>query len=510
MIYNYLYDWQKKLVDKIKDRKSYGLFLTMGLGKTPLSLALCEQNKVDKILIVTINAKAVETKETKGSWFNWVSKSDIKYNQVTKSNYKTSVEPQVFLVNYEWLYSREQVNRAGLQLRKEINDFILSCKNQKVALILDESHKIKTSKSSQTKAVNKIYYMLKKYTTNTYLYLLTGTPFTQGYIDLYTQLKLLGLEMNKEQFKDEFCILDNRYGLLGWQQPIKAYKNINELFSLVHKYAITIKSSEVVNLPSQIFVNQTYNQTTTFNLFTQEYLYPDEIIKGAKEIVCDADLSAIKGNSKTNNPFFRNINYPNYDWEADTASQFWLRARELSIGFQGNRESYKMFDTTRFKMLEKFLRENEDNYLLFYSYTPELCEIFDICNKLDYKIDVYNGIIKSLSNYNNYDQLSAGEKMVREHKNIILSNWQSGSTGVNFQAYNKCIIFDLPTFKDWEQGIKRIHRIGQKDTCIYYVFMQNNWLDKSMMKAIEEQRDYTKDTFESDLKRVQEILKEKN
>lgn len=509
MIYSYLYDWQKKLVDKIKDKKSYGLWLTMGLGKTPLSLSLCEKNKVDKIIIITINSKATETQDVKGSWFDWCSKMDKHYDLLTKKNIDKldPNKPQVLMINYEWLINRKiDENKFGIQLREEVLNFAYSCGNQKVALILDESHKIKSTKSAQTKCVQKLYNLLNKI-ADCYLYLLTGTPFTQGYIDLYTQLRLLGMKMNKGQFKDEFCIMDNRYGLLGWQQPIKAYKNLDELFNLVHKYAITIKSSEVVDLPQQFFINQTYKQTDAITLFTSEYLYPNEIIKYAKEIGYKGSFEAFKGNSKINNPFFRRIDYPSYEWEADTPSQFWLRCRELSIGFQGNSETYKIYDRTRLNMLKSFLTNNEDNYLLFYSYNAELCELFDLCNDLQYNIDVYSGALKSITNYNNYAKLSDGEKMATEHKNIILANWQSGSTGVNFQAYNKCIIFDLPTYKDWEQGIKRIHRIGQKEPCFYYIFMQNNWLDLSMKKAIDEKREYTKDTFESDLKRVQEILK---
>ena len=31
-IYSKLYDWQKRVIDKFKDRQSFGLFLDMGLG----------------------------------------------------------------------------------------------------------------------------------------------------------------------------------------------------------------------------------------------------------------------------------------------------------------------------------------------------------------------------------------------------------------------------------------------------------------------------------------------
>ena len=500
MIYDLLYDWQKKLVNQIKNKRSYGLFLDMGLGKTPISLALCEQNQVDKILIITINSKAQEKETEEGSWLWWVKKMEKPYLLSTKKTKGFSAsEPEVLLINYEWLASKEKSFCVGVQLRTEILRFLDTCKNKKVAIILDESHKIKSSQSLQTKCVQKIWAILKS-NPHSYLYLLTGTPFTQGYIDLYTQLKLLGAPLNKEQFKENFCIMDDRPGLLGWQQPIKAYKNVEQLYQLIHHYAITIKSNEVVSLPEQLFVNHTYPSTSVINLFTKE--------NPKKE---DFKTWLIKSNlpypQEDRNVYFRNIDYPNFEWEADTSAQFWLRTRELSIGFQGNSEIYKVYDRTRFNLLEKFLKENEDNYLLFYSYTPEFIELYNLCDKLGYKIDVYNGIIKDIRFYEEYSKLNEGQKLIYKKKNIILANWSSGSTGINFQSYNKCIVFDLPVYKDWEQGIKRIHRIGQKSTCIYHIFTQSCWLDKNMWKAIEEQRDYTKDTFESDLERVQDVLK---
>lgn len=501
MIYNKLYEWQKQLVDNISSKQAYGLFLDMGLGKTPISLALAEKHNSDKVLIISLNNKALENQNVSGSWLNWASQMEKQYKLSNKKENDFTSDLQAYLINYEFMEDRKQSNIKGICLRKEVNEFIQSCKGKRVSIILDESHKIKSSKSNQSKCVNKIYTQLKSI-ADTKLYLLTGTPFTNGYIDLYTQLKLLGCEYTKEQFKNEFCVIGHIRGLYEWQQPIVAYKNVDKLFDLVHKYAITINSKDVVDLPKQIFVNHTYNQTKIMNLFMFErnntkYIN-EELKKRNLELLQDKT-------SKVNNPFFRNIAYPNFTWSAETASEFWLRARELSIGFQGNADSYLWYDDTRLNLLKEFLKENPSNYLLFYSFTPELVNIYDICNELGYKIDIYCGDIKSTEYYNEYVKMNSDEKFNAE-KRILICNWQSGSTGMNFQAYNKCIMFDLPVFRDYQQGIKRIHRIGQNNNCIYHIFNQDNFLDNGMLEAIKEQKDYTKDTFNSDLERVNKLL----
>ena len=511
MIYEKLFDWQKKLVDTTKDKSAYGLFLDMGLGKTPISLALCEQNKVDRLLIITINSKAVEPAEQSGSWLDWASKSDMRYKLLNKKS-KALKEPKTaffddsmcLLVNYEYLFTRGKLTKEN-PLRESIKYFLASCKDKTCAIIVDESHKMKDSSSAQTKAINTIYLLMNRIAKKSYIYLLTGTPFTKGYIDLYTQLKILGCPMTKAAFKDEFCIMGNFRGLMGWQQPIVGYKNVDKLFDLVHQYAITIESKQVIQLPEQVFSYHTYKMTDSFKLFLTEKLKGSIIQQEFDNRKLDQKVSSL--DTKINNPFFRNIDYPEFDWMAETPSEFWLRARELAIGFQGNGDVCRFYDMTRLEMLKKFLQENEDNYLLFYSFTPELIRIYNIAEELGYNIDLYTGEFKSLKYYNEYSR-QPKEKQLTNTKNIIISNWKSGSTGLNLQAYNKCIIFDLPVYRDWQQGLKRIHRTGQGRTCIYHVFMQNCFLDKGMLQSIKEQQDYTKDTFESDLRRVQDIIGE--
>lgn len=506
-IYEKLYDWQKSIVNEFRWRENFGLFLDMGLGKTPISLAFAEINQCDKIIVVTINSKAMETENDSGSWSWWAKQSSINYTIKHKRDSEFDINtPEIFIINYESLFERGARKTQKVTVKSTIENFIKSCKNHNVAIIIDESHKLKDLYSQQTMAIQKIKKELKQCAKRVYTYLLTGTPFTSGYIDLYSQLKTLECPINKGEFVDTYCVRGQLPGLLGWQQPIVGYKNCNSLFDLVHKYAITIKSKEVINLPDQITINHTSQISRFFRAFSCEKMKGEEILSICNKLgICAEKSKNFIGKGNINNPFFRNIAYPGEKWIADTPGNNWLRARQLSIGFQGNVEECKWYDRTRLEQLEKFLRENEDNYLLFYNFTPELIEIYDICEKLGYNIDVYSGEVKSLIFYEKYCKMSDEQKLTSK-KNIILANFASGSTGMNWQEYNKCIIFSCPLYKDYEQGIKRINRIGQKHTTIYHVFYQNNWLDKGMNEALQKGIDYNINMFNSDLKRVQNLL----
>ena len=312
MIYEMLYDWQKSIVDKFKDRKSFGLFLDMGLqlGKTPISLAFAEQNNCTKVIIITVNAKTKENENVPGSWLCWANKSNIPYVFHLKEDVDFFPEQNdLLLINYEALFSRNQNRQSKIVLRESIKQFIKSCKNHNVAIIVDESHKMKDIHSMQTMSINKIKTELSFKAKNIYTYLLTGTPFTTAYIDLYSQLKILGYEENKSTFVDNYCIKGNIPGLLGWQQPIIGYKNVEKLFDTVHKYSITINSKDVVDLPEQVFIEHTLSSSKQFYLFTNEKAYPTEI---NKQILKNQNTSLYiqsKKEVKVNNPFYRDLAY---------------------------------------------------------------------------------------------------------------------------------------------------------------------------------------------------------
>ncbi len=505
MIFEKLYPWQQKLVKNALKSRRYGLWLDMGTGKTPISLALAEQHGCTKVLVVTVNGKVHETPDTEGSWLWWADKSEIDYTYSVKTDTHFGKEhPDLFIINYEALFSRKE--RA---LSDSVRDFIASCVGHDCCIIVDESHKMKDMNSRQTKAIREIKVELSKCAKSLYCYLLTGTPFTTGYIDLFSQLKFLGYPETKQKFIDDFCVRGSIPGLLGWQQPIVGYKNIDKLFDVVHRYAVTIESKSVVDLPEQIFVKHTTPMSEDFRMFVSNKVSGAKLAKYTKHRCGKEMFEAVE--KKVNNPYYRDIGYDaltnSTAWLADTPASFWMRARQLSIGFNGNAEESKWFDSSRLDAIKKFLEENEDNYLLFYNYTPELLALYDICEELGYKTDVYCGEVKSLTYYDAYSKQTEAQRLTNT-KNIILANFASGSTGLNWQLYNKCIIASLPLYKDWAQGIKRIHRTGQKRTTFYHIFIQDNWLDKSMYKALTESIDYSDKMFMSDLSRVNEMIGE--
>lgn len=497
MIYNELFDWQKNIVELYLNRKEFGLFLDMGLGKTPIALSFAEKHDCSKIIIISINLKATESEHKKNSWLWWAKKMKYDYSFIDKKNIDVENDGnEILLINYEYLYERsakgvDKKNKTTI-LRSEIKAFLERCRGRNVALIIDESHNLINPSSKQTQCVQLIKQSLKYKSNENYTYLLTGTPFRKGYVDLLTQLNLLGSKLNITQFKKAFCIMADLPFLESWQQPIMGYKNLPQLYELIHQYALTTKTEEVIDLPDQIFIDKPLAETIHFKLFTRKKIKQEEVIKYSINLYGE-DITY------GTNVFYKNLNYPDQEFVVEKNSALWMRARQISIGFQGNAENYKWFNRERLDNLKYQLETDENNYIIFYNYTAELFEIFKICEELGYNIDVFCGEIKSLTFFDEYSNQTEEEKILNT-RNVIICNYASGSEGGNWQEYNHTILFSVPTFADWAQAIKRTHRIGSKEPVFYYSYYQENWLDLAMIDSLNKKIEYNENMFNKHFK----------
>ena len=83
-----------------------------------------------------------------------------------------------------------------------------------------------------------------------------------------------------------------------------------------------------------------------------------------------------------------------------------------------------------------------------------------------------------------------------QENSITLIQYQAGSMGLNLQKANKMIYFSLPLQSDlFEQSKKRIHRIGQKNTCLYYYLITKNSVEEKILKVLKERKDFTDKLF---------------
>jgi SNF2 family DNA or RNA helicase len=187
------------------------------------------------------------------------------------------------------------------------------------------------------------------------------------------------------------------------------------------------------------------------------------------------------------NPYYRVFD----NYICDTPSIFKLRLRQLASGFMGNADEAKYYSTHKLDKLTQLLEDNDENYLIFYNYTPELFMIMSVAEELGYVYDTYNGLTKEMNYYNDPN---------RKTKKLILANIKSGSVGLNLQEYKNAIFYSLPdVWSDFEQGVGRIERTGQKSNFVnVYVMMSVNTVESRIWDSLMKGKDYTDKMFERD------------
>ena len=333
-----LYEFQKDILEKTKEKNKVAYYLDMGLGKTFLgsekmielntefNLVVCQKSKVDDWV------KHFETYYPCDFVYDLADKKDftaVWYHQPSRK------QKRICVINYDLVYRRPELLK--------LSNF---------TLMLDESSLIQNEKTKRTKTISKMNF--------SNLILLSGTPTDGKYEKLYSQLKLLGMKQTKTEFWNRYVNyytyeIKNGFNIF----PLKlvtGYKNVYELKMLMKNLGcVFMKSEEVIDLPEQVFTDIKIDNTSFYKKFEK-----NDIVKiGDTELVGDTVLNKL------------------------------LYSRKLCGAFNEN----------KLNALSDLLESSNDRFIIFYNFNSELNAIKNICKKLNKPLSVICGDEKNLANY---------------------------------------------------------------------------------------------------------------
>ena len=277
-------------------------------------------------------------------------------------------------------------------------------------------------------------FILKLKPTNTIL--LSGSLCGGKYERLYSQLQLLGWNISKKMYYSQY--IDMQISEDGYP-IIKGYKNVDRLKRKMREYGcIFMKTEEVLDLPSQNFITINVNSSKEYKHFMKNGIVE---VNGV-ELVGDTTLTKL------------------------------LYARELC----------GLYSEEKLKVFKDLVDSTDDRLIVFYNFKQELEKMVELIDK---PYSLVNGSVKDLTNYENYDN------------SITFIQYQSGSMGLNLQKANKIIYF-TPTLSSemFEQSKKRIHRLGQKESCFYYKLVCG--IEYKIYNTLAMRKDFTDKLFEED------------
>lgn len=448
-----LFTHQVNALNQTEDFNKVAYYLDMGLGKTFVGSEKMINLGNDTNLLVCQKSKIsdwIEHFETYygGKIYNLTDKKQLQAFKLEYIKGHNDVFTPAFgnmriigIINYELAWRRKEL--------LTLNDF---------TLMLDESSLIQNEKAKQSK------FILSLKPKN--VILLSGTPTSGKYENLWTQLTLLGWKISKELYNKQY-VNWKKVDFGGFTQKIvdkdDPYKNVDRLKSKLREHgAVFMKTEECFELPEQTFITLKIDTSKEYEKFQKDCYITINTISNC-EFKDDSDFYGVDVT-------------PRIELVGDTTLTKRLYLRQLCG--QYNKDKLQAF--------KDLASSTHDRLIVFYNYNAELDALKRIAEELQKPISEVNGKTKDLENYENEDN------------SITLIQYQAGAKGLNLQKANKIIYF-TPTDKceDWMQSKKRIHRIGQKQTCFYYLLTCSNSVEENIYKALQMGVDYTDELFKA-------------
>lgn len=257
------YDHQKKTFSESRDMKYYALFWEMGTCKSKVIMDtvahLFMKGEIDGVILISDN----------GCYMNWPNKEipkhmpdGIPYRVGVWSSYMLRKDAKKL---EEIMTAKDDTldflcmnvesfsgSSALVQVKRFINNhYCLMC--------VDESTSIKNIKSARTKNIIEAGKLVD------YRRILTGTPITQGPLDLYAQCEFLqeGLLGYKSfvAFKSDHAVVKQIPSGRWHYDVILGYMNLDRLYKSLQPFSSRVLKTECMDLPDKVYETIYVEQT---------------------------------------------------------------------------------------------------------------------------------------------------------------------------------------------------------------------------------------------------------
>lgn len=435
MIYH-PHDYQKYSIEFVKTHPIAALLLSMGLGKTSTTLTalddlLFDSFEIHKVLVIApLRVTKVWLDEVK----KWNHLNYLRCSLVagTEQERKRALwaNADIYIINREnvqWL-----IDESGIQF-----DFD--------TLVVDELSSFKNFKTKRFKSLMKVRPMVKRVIG------LTGTPTSNGLMDLWSEFKLLdqGKRLGRfiTNYRDQYFRPDKRNG-----QVVFSYKPMpfaeDAIYDKISDITISMKANDYLNMPelisNHIEVEMSEKEMKVYQELKQELV----ITLG------DEDVTASNAASLSN------------------------KLTQMANGaiYLDNHESAIIHDR-KLDTLEDLIEAQCDKpVLVAYWFKHDLDRIK---NRLE-ELKVNFKEIKTEASIEDWN---------KGNIEVGLIHPASAGHGLNLQEGGSTLIwFGLTwSLELYEQTNARLYRQGQKDRCVVIEhIVTKGTIDEQIIKALEE------------------------
>lgn len=435
-----LFDYQRTALSYLRLNDGFALFMDQGTGKTfPVLFRLEELARTGRIESALIVAPAAVC----ASWHDKLAKMDFGM-QANLSKIRMEI------VSYDLLWRR-----------KEYVDRVWD------AVVLDESHYIKTPSTKRTKACLKVCSMAY------YRYILTGTPMSNGHAwDMWSQMAAIDPVTDGHGHIYPRCFGGDSY--YKWIERVaymnqyhKPYKcrDLPAIQDTVAEHSFRLTKDEALTLPDKM---------------------PDEVIhvklasRGARDYREMARHSAIEAlDTLAGNPLTRS-----------------LRLRTICSGYVDTDDGERVeYSCGKPAALRTILDGTDEKVVVYCNFTHSIERVQALCEDMDLPYVTLDGRQQDKGVWRRFQD----DPKVR----VFIGQYQSANAGIDLFASRIMVFYEPPLSSVLlEQSRDRIHRIGQHRACAYYFLLTDNSIERAIYKALQSYADFDEQFFDQYLKEV--------
>ncbi len=241
---------QTAAVAKLKGSRVGGLFMDMGTGKSLTAMMLAEhrQDRVDK---VWWGCPCSLRRNVVGEILKHTTAGEADIHILTSESRDEEIAAATWIVF--GIESVGQSDAVTLKLARHVSE--------RSMMIVDESTFIKGPRAKRTDRLTKIGSVCR------YRLVMTGTPLTQGIVDLYAQMRFLSEKILGYSSFWSFArahVVYRKEKINGREittDHIIGYRQIEPVIENVAPYVFQITKSECLDLPEKIHVERSFEMT---------------------------------------------------------------------------------------------------------------------------------------------------------------------------------------------------------------------------------------------------------
>ena len=448
-----LHDYQKEVVDFILEKKSCALWLSMGLGKSAITLhALKAMNPNNHILVVApLNI-------ARSTWIDEIHDWNMPFRYlsliVNDKGKKLSKQKRHEL--YETLSKREAtlcfINRELLV------DLIEWSFSKKPAvwyfpiIVLDEAQGFKSYSSKRFKELKKVLPAV------TNVIELSGTPMPNTIEDLWSQIYILDrgyrLGPNITNFREVF-LRPTKYinGKTVDYEPLPGAED--EIYKRIDDITISMKNDKI-KLP-ELTINKikVYMDDKEKNLYNK--LKKDKVLK----------ISETEGVTVEN------------------AATLYLKLSQMASGAlyideeepTKTDKKYTFIHDKKLEMCDYIVNNTDSPVMIAYHFKSDREMLKNYLTEKGHKPVIFDGSPEMINDWNN------------DRIDILLLQPKSAGHGLNLQkgSAHTMIWYTLPTsLEEYMQCNARLYRQGQKNNCVIHILTTDNTVDETIYTRLIE------------------------